>query len=112
MRPSGARELAARDPIAGGAGPSEGPVDKSASRERELASREPIAGAAGPSEGPVDKSASGERGLASREPIAGGAGPLYLTGAWLASARTPPVPPRYARQSRATLAPSEGPAYK
>jgi hypothetical protein len=29
---------------------------------------------------------------------------LYLTGDWLAFARSPPVPPRYAQQSWATLA--------
>jgi hypothetical protein len=54
----------------------------------------------------------GERELCSREPVAGGSEPLYLTGAWLASARTPPVPPRYARQSRATLAPISGGAWQ
>ncbi len=32
-------------------------------------------------------------------------GPLYLTGDWLALARSPPVPPRFAQQSWATLAP-------
>ena len=31
--------------------------------------------------------------------------PLYLTGDWLALARSPPVPPRFAQQSWATLAP-------
>ena len=30
--------------------------------------------------------------------------PLYLTGDWLALARSPPVPPRSAQQSWATLA--------
>jgi hypothetical protein len=35
--------------------------------------------------------------------------PLYLTGAWFALAHKPPVPPRFAQQSWATLAPkSEG----
>ncbi len=43
-----------REPVAGGAGPSQGPDDDRA-RERELGSREPVAGGAGPSQGPDDK---------------------------------------------------------
>jgi hypothetical protein len=46
-------ELASRELIAGGAGPSQGPeLRGDASRECELASRELIAGGAGPSQGP------------------------------------------------------------
>ena len=48
---------------------------------------------------------------ATASPLAslGLAKPLYLTGDWLALARSPPVPPRFAQQSWATLAPkSEG----
>jgi len=56
MNASGERELGSREPIAGGAGPFEGPeVQMNASGERELGSREPIAGGAGPFEGPEYK---------------------------------------------------------
>jgi lipoyl synthase len=47
----GERELRSREPVAGGAGPSQGPEYD----ERELGSREPVAGGAGPSQGPDDK---------------------------------------------------------
>jgi hypothetical protein len=43
--------------------------------ERELSSREPVAGGAGPFEGP-EYQCVGERELSSREPVAGGAGPF------------------------------------
>ena len=50
----GERELCSREPVAGGAGPFEGPEQKRVG-ERELCSREPVAGGAGPFEGPEHK---------------------------------------------------------
>jgi hypothetical protein len=52
MIASGEGELGSTEPIAGGAGPFEGP-EQIASGEGELGSTEPIAGAAGPFEGPA-----------------------------------------------------------
>jgi hypothetical protein len=53
----------------------------------------------------VERSETGE----GRRDVTASTCPLYLTGDWLALARSPPVPPRFAQQSWATLAPkSEG----
>jgi lipoic acid synthetase len=65
--------LRARDPAAGGAGPSQGP-DSIRVGASELASRDPAAGGAGPSQGP-DSTRVGASELASRDPAAGARDP-------------------------------------
>jgi lipoic acid synthetase len=69
----GEDELRSCEPVAGGAGPSQGPEDDRVG-EDELRSCEPVAGGAGPSQGPEDDRV-GEDELRSCEPVAGGAGP-------------------------------------
>ena len=54
---SGAGELRSSEPIAAGAGPSQGPEHQDASGAGELRSPEPIAGGAGPSQGPEHQDA-------------------------------------------------------